>query len=59
MFKAIFNPRISEWNEIQEMGIPLEIGKDYDVQNSKIPGNLDILVNGKVDGSFPSNWFEF
>lgn len=59
MFKAIFNPRVIEWNDIQETGLPLEVGKEYDVQHSKINGNLDILSNGEISGSFPSDWFTF
>lgn len=59
MFKAIFNPRVIEWNDIQDTGLSLELGKEYDVQHSKINGNLDILSNGKISGSFPSDWFTF
>ena len=62
MFKAIFNPRYLDWQDIQSQGMPidpLEMGKEYDVNHSKISGNLNIFQNGNIVGCFPADWFTF
>lgn len=36
---------------------PIIIGEQYEVRYSKIDGNLDLIIDNKVVGSYPIYWF--